>query len=279
LSLDSNIIFVDVRTAALDLHATLYFRHLIAIAMPGSSQPEDSVGVSFLWWFRDEVERRGLLPAVWHALSVGWQFLRESMPDRRRQRYGDVDYDWDHRVDTTSATVGWRERLLGLLHSPYQPTDPALFHEMMSKLEIDFSQFVFIDIGSGKGRVLLMAADYPFRRVIGVELLPELHRIAQENISKYKSDSRRCFALESICGDARDFVFPPEPIVIYLFNPLPEAGLINLLAHLGRSLSANPRPVYVLYHNPLLERVLARRWLRRISGTDGYAIYARSVDD
>lgn len=209
------------------------------------------------------------------VVSILWQFLRESMPDRRRQRYGDADYDWEYRVDTTSATVDWRERLLGLLHSPYQPTDPALFHEMISKLAIDFHSFAFIDIGSGKGRVLLTAADYPFRRIIGVELLPELHRIALENVGKYKSDSQRCFAIEVICGDALDFVFPPGPMVVYLFNPLPEAGLVKLLANLERSLKENPRPVYVLYHNPLLEHVLtANKWLSRISGTHQYSVYS-----
>lgn len=243
--------------------------------MPGSSQNAPSVELSFLQWFQDEVGRRGLLPAVWHALSVLWQFLRESMPDRRRQRYGDVDYDWDHRVDTTSATLGWRERFLGLLNSPYQPTDPSLFHEMMSKLEIDFSQFVFIDIGSGKGRVLVMAADYPFRKVIGVELMPELHRIAQENIRRYKSDSQRCFAVESICADACDFIFPPQPMVIYLFNPLPKAGFAKLSANLENSLSQNPRPIFVLYHNPLLEHaLLARPCLPKIGGTHQYSIFA-----
>jgi len=243
--------------------------------MPDSSQREHSVGLSFLQWFREEASQHGLLLAVRHSLSVFWQFLRDSMPDRRRQRYGDVDYDWEYRVDTTGATVGWRDRLLGLLHSPYQPTDPALFHEMISKLEIDFSQFTFIDIGSGKGRALLMAADYPFRRVIGVELLPELHRTAQGNISRYKSDSQRCFAIESICADALNFVFPPEPMVIYLFNPLPQAGLTELLTNLERSLQQNPRPVFMLYHNPLLEHaLLTRPWLRKVGGTHQYSIFA-----
>jgi len=227
-----------------------------------------------LEWFREEVDQRGTLVALRDFTSILWQFVRESMPDRRRQRYGDVDYDWDRRVDTTSATVGWRDRLQGLLHSPYQPTDPALFHGMMSKLEIDFAQFVFIDIGSGKGRALLMAADYPFQRIVGVELLPELHRIAQENIKKYENTSQKCFAVESTCGDARDFVFPPEPMVIYLFNPLPETGFIKLLAKLEGSLDQNPRPVYVLYHNPLREHVLtAGKWLRKVGGTHQYSIF------
>jgi len=228
---------------------------------------------AFRDWWRQQTTR-GLLPALGRLVALLWEFTRDSLPSRRRQRYGDVDYDWDHRVDTTSATVGWRDRLLGLLHSPYQPTDPALFHGMLGSLNIPFEDFVFLDIGSGKGRVLLMAADYPFRRIIGVELLPELHRVAGENIRKYKSDSQKCFALESICADASVFAFPLEPLVVYLFNPLPEAGLVKLLVNLKHSLGQNPRPVFVLYHNPLLEHVLsASQMLNRLGSTHQYSIF------
>jgi len=237
-------------------------------------QPFPNLGTSFLQWFHDETDHSGIAAALYKSMAVLWQFLRESMPDRRRQRYGDVDFDWDHRVDTTSASVGWRDRVLGLLHSPYQPTDPSLFHEMVGKLEIDFGKFVFVDIGSGKGRALLMATDYPFRKVIGIELLPELHRIAEANIGKYRSDSQRCFAIESVCGDAREFVFPPEPLVLYLFNPLPEARLDALLANLEHSLVEKHQPVVVLYHNPLLEQLLiSRKWLTKIGGEHQYSIY------
>ena len=210
-------------------------------------------------------------------ITLWWEFLLDSLPARRRQRYGDVDYDWDHRVDTTSATVNWRDRLLGLLHSPYQPTDPALFHEMLANLDIDLRDFVFIDIGSGKGRTLLMASDYPFRLIIGVELLPELHRVAEENSGKYKSDSQQCFAIETICGDAREFVFPLEPTVLYLFNPLPEPGLVQMIDNLEQSSREHPRQVFVIYHNPVLEHVLlGNGWLEKTGGTHQYSLYAAS---
>ena len=208
-------------------------------------------------------------------IALLWQFVRESTPAQRRQRYDDVDYDWDFRVDTTGATVGWRERLLGLFHSPYQPTDPALFHQMLAELKIDFREFTFIDIGSGKGRVLLMAADYPFRRILGVELFAALHRVAEENIRNYKSDSQRGRTIESLCADAREFEFPPEPTVLYLFNPLPEPGLIEMLGNLETSLRDHPRRVYVLYHNPLLEHVVARsRVFKKSAGTHQYSVFA-----
>jgi len=226
-------------------------------------------------WWREQAQRHGTLGALRRLAALVWEFALDSTPSRRRQRYGDVEYDWDFRVDTTSATVGWRERLLGALHSPYQATEPTLFHEMLSQLKIDFRDFTFIDLGSGKGRALLMAADYPFRRIVGVELLPGLHHVAQENIRRYESDSLQCFAVESICGDAREFVFPPEPLVLYLFNPLPEPGLERVIANLERSLRENRRRLYVLYHNPLLEHVVARcEGLKKLAATDQYSIYS-----
>src|SRR5579863_10326499 len=128
-------------------------------------------------WWKENSARDGFFFTSKHFISTLWEFVRESTPSRRRQRYGDVEYDWDFRVDTTGATVGWRDRLLGHFHSPYQPTEPALFREMLESLMLagstlanarfDFREFTFIDIGSGKGRALLMAADYPFRRILG----------------------------------------------------------------------------------------------------------------
>jgi len=207
------------------------------------------------------------------------EFVRDSTPERRRQRYGDADYDWEHRVNTTSAAVGWRDRLLGVFHSPYQPTEAALFHEMIGAVSaqagFDFQDFTFVDLGSGKGRTLLMASDYPFRRVVGVELLPALHHVAADNLSKYQSDSQKCFALGLICADATEFDFPNEPILLFLFNPFPEAGLRRVIANLEKSWREHPRKVYLLYHNPLLENVLSESAVvKHIGGTHQYAVYA-----
>jgi SAM-dependent methyltransferase len=233
-------------------------------------------------WWTENSARDGFFPTLTRFVSMLWEFVRESTPAWRRQRYGDVEYDWDFRVDTTGATVGWHDRFLGHFHSPYQPTEPALFREMLASLiqaspKIDFREYTFIDIGSGKGRALLMAADYPFRRILGIEVLPALHRVAQANIKKYKNDSQQCFAIDCVLGDASEFAFPPEPTVLYLFNPLPESGLAKLVSNLEHSLEDHPSAVFVLYHNPLLERVVARsRAFKRIAGTHQYSIFSRN---
>lgn len=230
-------------------------------------------------WWKYAAAFEGPVRATGRLAGVLWEFARDSTPERRRLRFGDADYDWDHRVNTTSGAVAWRDRLLGMFHSEYQPTEPGAFHEMLDGLKqhtgLDFRDFTFIDLGSGKGRTLLMASDYPFRRIVGVELLPALHRIAVENLGQYKNDAQKCFALESICADANEFSFPDEPLVVYMFNPLPESGMRRVRANLEQSLRARPRPVYVLYHNPLLEHVLSEGGgLRRVAGTDQWSVFS-----
>lgn len=256
------------------------------------STPQISVLQTAWQWWRYAATYEGSLAATRRLLGMLWEFARDSTPDRLRARFGDAEYDWDYRVNTTSGAVGWRDRLLGMFHSAYQPTEPVAFHEMLDALQknpgdsetlsssLDFGEFTFIDLGSGKGRTLLMASDYPFRRIVGVELLPSLDETAQENLRKYKSESQKCFELESICADATEFPFPADPLVIFLFNPFPESGMRRVVANLEQSLLAHSRPVYVLYHNPLLEYTLSESdSLRKISGSDQYSLFASQGSD
>jgi SAM-dependent methyltransferase len=205
------------------------------------------------------------------AADIG-EFILDSTPQRHRARFGDLQYDWDHPgSNTTAGTVTARTRLLAAVSgAPYQPSEPALFEEMLRSLIIDFSQFTFVDIGSGKGRTLLMAAELGFRRVIGVELLPELHQVALSNIAASSYSN-----IESVCVDGRDYQFPPEPLVIYLFNPLPAAALSQTISNLQQSQERQPRPVKIIYHNPTSEDVLSRApFLKKSHSSHQYAIYS-----
>ncbi len=241
-----------------------------------SSNPS-VLGSARRFW-RDASQRNGPRQATRALIGAIWEFVRDSSPSRKRLRFGDADYDWDYRVNTTSGAVGWRERLLGEFYSAYQPTEPVVFHEMMADLQkrtcLDFTRFTFIDLGSGKGRTLLMASDYPFRRIIGVELLPALNAIAQQNVRQYKSESQKCFDLESICADATRIDLPEDPLVIFLFNPFPEAPLAEAVNNINKSLRGKDRPVFVLYHNPEHENVLLScESLEKVCGAHQYSIF------
>jgi SAM-dependent methyltransferase len=227
-------------------------------------------------WWREQARARGALGAASLLARELWGFVRDSTPERRRSRYGDMEYDWQQRVNTTAGTLDWRTRLLGIFHSEYQPTEPDAFHGMMAALAIDFGEFTFIDIGSGKGRTLLMAADYPFRKIVGVELVPELHRVAEENIALWRGQSpaRTVASIESLCMDAREFVFPETALVVYLFNPLPEPGLRQVVRNLEGSWRRAPRPVWILYHNPLMDNVLTEsKFVIKVRAEAGFTVF------
>jgi SAM-dependent methyltransferase len=173
-----------------------------------------------------------------------------------------------------------------MFHSEYQPTAPEAFAEMLGEVQqkiqekpkLTLRDFTFLDLGSGKGRTLLMASDYPFRRIVGIELLQSLHQIALENLQLYKSESQQCFALESICADATAFPLPDDPLVIFLFNPFPESGMRQVVANLELSLRTSPRPVFVLYHNPLLEHTLGESaLLKKIVGAHQYSLFGNQA--
>jgi len=244
--------------------------------VPIYTETVPSVWSIFRQRWRETRAHKGFSATTREIGSDLWEFLRESTPERKRRRYGDLEYDWDHHIDTTSATVTHRGRLIAAISgAPYQPTDPAEFREMMKALTIDLREFTFLDIGSGKGRTLLMASEFPFRRILGVELVQELHEIAAQNIAAFSSTDQKCHNIQCICADARDFQFPPEPLLLYLFNPLPAPAMQTMLEHLQQSLQQTPRHIRVIYHNPLSEQVLLDSgFLKKIGGTEQYSIFS-----
>ncbi len=230
-------------------------------------------------WIREAIRTRGFLGALGYYASGLFELLRDLTPARRKSRYGDIDFDFDHQVDTTWANISLRTRIREWLRGvQYQASEPALFRGIIESVPVSVEGFTFIDLGSGKGRTLLMASSFPFARIVGVELLTELNAIALQNIARYKSEQQKCFAIESHAAEARGFQFPAEPTLLYLFNPFPEHVLREVLANLHRSLLAAPRPVCVIYHNLIHEDVFRdQNWLQQIHVTHQYAVYKAVV--
>lgn len=131
----------------------------------------------------------------------------------------------------------------------YFPTTFSGFRTAMREIGIEAGE-VFVDYGSGKGRVLLMAAEYPFRRIVGVEISPALHAIARANLMRC-ADRLRCRDIELWTGNAIEFPVPADASVIYLYNPFHGHVLRAVLAALRASLDAHPRRLRVVYNNPI----------------------------
>ncbi len=132
----------------------------------------------------------------------------------------------------------------------FYATRVDLFEQMIGASDIEPHCYSFIDYGSGKGRVLLLASRLPFRRVVGVEYSPELHRIAERNLRSSRFVDQRSGPVESKCMDAVRYCIPEEPVVLYLYNPFKRPIMEIVRDEVVRSYEGNPRSIVVIYHYP-----------------------------
>jgi len=138
----------------------------------------------------------------------------------------------------------------------YEPTAPSVFSEMMAPLSQQMiSRATFIDIGCGKGRVLLMAAQYGFPRIKGIEFAADLCIAARGNAEQYRRCSKNSARISIEQGDASTYDIPNEPCVLFLYNPFNESVMRSFVANVERSLSQQPRECYVIYYMPLWNKV------------------------
>lgn len=188
--------------------------------------------------------------------NVAYQFRR--CVDRRFDRkYGTDTCD---RIELENFDVVGSNRAQGIY---YEPTPTALFGQMLHAIRSDlsFQDFVFIDFGSGKGRTLLMASDYPFKSIIGVEFARELHVTAQQNIGIYGAGNlarQQCRQLSSVHSDASSFEPPPENLLVYFYNPFRQEVMQKVLDNLARVASENGIKVALVYFNPLASGLIER---------------------
>jgi SAM-dependent methyltransferase len=119
--------------------------------------------------------------------------------------------------------------------------------------------FTFVDLGAGMGRAMLLAAEFPFRAVLGVELHPTLARIARRNMALWRAAGRTLAPMRMLCRDAVDFHLPTGPCVIFLFNPFGAPVLRRLLQSWSRGLAGREGQVDILYVNNEQERILEQQ--------------------
>jgi SAM-dependent methyltransferase len=163
-------------------------------------------------------------------------------------------FDRRHATDTSGHIPG--EQLAGgtpsdLYTTAYYGIAPSALTQALELLPDPHDGFDFVDLGCGKGRALLVAAQFPFRSIFGVELSPELCEVARANTA---SDPR--IAIEQ--QDAATAHYPDGPLIVYLYHPFLRPVLRRVLANLERRRLAVEHPTYLLYANCRYEDVMAR---------------------
>lgn len=144
----------------------------------------------------------------------------------------------------------------------YYAVAPSIFRSIIVrwrrlKPAAPLDSYTFIDLGAGMGRALLLAAEYPFRKAIGVEMHPYLAGIARRNLAVWRASGRALTPLRVVCRDAAEFPLPPGPCVVFLFNPFGAPVLRRVLRAWARSLAGREGQVDILYVNNEQDRVLA----------------------
>ncbi len=129
----------------------------------------------------------------------------------------------------------------------YDPTPWRVLSRSLRVAELRAENFIFVDVGCGKGRVLLSALALPFKRIIGIELSPTFCRIAQQNITNARFISRRCAAVEIICSDATKYRIPGRPMIMFFFNPFPFEIMEIVLSNIVNSYTQETRAIYLIF--------------------------------
>ncbi|PCG84228.1 hypothetical protein CIB93_20660 [Streptomyces sp. WZ.A104] len=161
----------------------------------------------------------------------------------RRRIYG-AWFDRTHHVRTTEEFTGPDHR--GDARR-YEPSESWRLPRVLPPSEVT-PEDVFVDIGAGKGRVLLVAARrYPFRRVLGVEISPEMAEAGRANLA---AAGRPDIPIH--CTDVRTWDIPADATVFYLFNPFVGEVFDAFVEQLTASQRAAPRTLRIVYANPVM---------------------------
>jgi SAM-dependent methyltransferase len=201
------------------------------------------------------------LGRLWQKVGRRNQVAWPRMEQGQYRSYRAVHpFDEEHGVDTSGLFYDLRSgHRHDLYNNGYFAVAPSVFHAVMGamadRLQIDYRRFTFVDLGSGKGRALMLASDYPFREVVGIELSPELDRVARANIAHYTA-ARTNPPIRALQGDAAEFDWPDGPLLIYLWNAFTRPVMEQVFENLQASLAKLPREVYLIYMHPELESTL-----------------------
>jgi SAM-dependent methyltransferase len=179
------------------------------------------------------------------------------------QRYGT---DTSGSVEPAALGIGdpdVRDKAILYLPSPARVT-----RWMLKNVDLDPREFSFVDLGCGKGRVLLIASEFAFQRVIGVDISAELCAIARRNAALFQPQMRS-FEIAIENADATRFEFPATNLLLHLYHPFDPELTLRILERLAHSLAEKPRRVvvaYLVYTSAVrdVEAAFARvPWLRR----------------
>lgn len=177
--------------------------------------------------------------STFETILFDFQFFLDSSFDRK------YSTDTSGRIHLKDLTIIGNNIEYGTW---YGAMSPKHFKQIMHHLNVNFNEFQFIDFGSGKGRALLMASDYGFNKIIGIEFAEELHHIANNNVSVYERYTKKPTKIENIFEDATNYIIPDWQLIIFFNSPFTGNVMKQVLENISSSLIMYHRKIYLIFY-------------------------------
>jgi SAM-dependent methyltransferase len=132
----------------------------------------------------------------------------------------------------------------------YAGSQPSVLREGLKALP-PVERCTFVDLGCGKGRPILVASEFPFRDILGVELSPDLATVAERNAAIIAERFPGRTPIRIAVGDASSFPIPSGDVVLFLYNPFGAELVAKVAQRVEAALRTEPRSIYIVYYNPI----------------------------
>ena len=165
----------------------------------------------------------------------------------------DLAFDFKYKTDTLSwqelngISVVGKNKVHGVY---YQPTQARTLRKVFKKMNLP-REGVFLDLGCGKGRALILAAEFGYTSIIGVEFSELLCQIAKSNLLCYSKCYPGPTEFQVIHADAAEYMIPQDVSTMFLFNPFGAVVMARVVSNIEESLRNHPRKLYIIYRHPL----------------------------
>jgi SAM-dependent methyltransferase len=167
----------------------------------------------------------------------------------------DRSFDRKYGTDTSGIlhpdTLAIQDSLARKEANVYLASPEKVTTWMLKRLPINHADYSFVDFGCGKGRVLLVASQFPFRQVLGVEIAEQLVAVARSNIAQFAVTGRpSCKKVTVVQADVRSVVLPPGDLVLHFYSPFKEKILDEVLGHIEKVLTVSGAQAFIPYLCP-----------------------------
>lgn len=156
----------------------------------------------------------------------------------------------NNKLDFSYVTKADEPELYSGDYYESKPFDHSSVDNVFEQIERLPCEKSFLDIGCGKGQILLMAAMNGMEHIAGIEWNPSIANVAKRNMKELDISSN------ILIGDATEYTSFEEYSIFFLYNPFGESGIRKVVKNICNSLKERKRDVFLVYGNPFFHNAI-----------------------